>query len=526
MIEKMSGNGRRVGVALCLVALVTGCTVGPSQRPPVAVRGENVPVAPMEPAPFPTSDALPPLQPQNASISFTDCTVDALALLGLPAPTDRDLTVECGELPVPVDPARPDLGSVLLGVVRAGTGGVPSEKPPLLALGDSVAEPTVAHAVELATRVSPALLEEFTMIGLDRRGSGVDRLACAPPEARAALIDADPAATAEADLAALLEQARSIVQDCNLDLPSALSGFGAAATAVDIELLRSRLGVATLSAIGVGDGAAALAAWAGSAPGGVGRLVLDGPGDPLAGEADEAAARAAGTEAAFDAFALACTGQGACPLGADPRATVTGLLDRLRTQPLATPDGRRLTAGAATRALLFGLSEPADWPALHAALAAAVGGDAVPLLAALDPLLGPLGRFDGALAVACNDAAARLSPLEVGELAARMRAEHPLAGGALALDLLACAPWPTGASTTPARPAGGLPPVLVIGTAADPRAGLEGSRRTAGSLPSGLFLGWQGAGTGAYPRTPCVTEVVEGMLVNGQVPTSGTLCPP
>lgn len=526
MIENRSGMGRRVVAAACLLTLLAGCTVGPSQRPPVAVRGETMPVAPVDPTPLPTPELLPPLQPQDSTISFVDCTTDALAVLGLPAPTDRELSVECGELPVPVDPARPELGSVLLGVVRAGTGGVPSEKPPLLALGDSVAGPTVAHAVQLATRVSPALLEQYTVIGLDRRGAGVDRLDCAPAEARAALLDADPAAVTDADLAALLEHAAAVVQSCNLDLPSALSGFGNAATAVDVEVLRSRLGVPTLSAIGVGDGAAALATWARSTPGGVGRLVLDGPGDPLAGEADETAARAAAAEAAFNAFALACAAAGACPLGPDPRATVTGLVDRLRTQPLTTPDGRRLTAGSATRAVLLGLSEPTGWPALAAALAAAVGGDAAPLRTVLDPVVGPRGRFDGTLAVACNDSAARFSPIEVGELAVRLGAEHPLAGGAFALDLLACSPWPTRTSTASVDPAGGLPPILVIGTAADPRAGLDGSRRTAGSLPTGVFLDWQGAGTGAYPRTPCVTGVVEAMLVGEQIPTSGTLCPP
>jgi hypothetical protein len=66
----------------------------------------------------------------------------------------------------------------------------------------------------------------------------------------------------------------------------------------------------------------------------------------------------------------------------------------------------------------------------------------------------------------------------------------------------------------------------VIGTAADPRGALDGSRRTADSLATARFISWQGAGTGAYPRTPCVTRVVDAMLLKGVVPESGTLCPP
>ena len=48
----------------------------------------------------------------------------------------------------------------------------------------------------------------------------------------------------------------------------------------------------------------------------------------------------------------------------------------------------------------------------------------------------------------------------------------------------------------------------------------------AGDLPGALFLSWQGAGTGAYPRTPCVTAAVDAVLVDGAPPLNGTLCPP
>ena len=66
----------------------------------------------------------------------------------------------------------------------------------------------------------------------------------------------------------------------------------------------------------------------------------------------------------------------------------------------------------------------------------------------------------------------------------------------------------------------------MIGTAHDPRGPLENSRHVAGDLPGALFLSWQGAGTGAYPRTPCVTAAVDAVLVDGAPPLNGTLCPP
>ena len=66
----------------------------------------------------------------------------------------------------------------------------------------------------------------------------------------------------------------------------------------------------------------------------------------------------------------------------------------------------------------------------------------------------------------------------------------------------------------------------MIGTAADPRGALDGSRRTADTLASARFISWQGAGTSAYPRTTSISGIVDAMLVDGVVPDSGTLCPP
>jgi pimeloyl-ACP methyl ester carboxylesterase len=512
---------------VCLAMLVAGCTVGPSQRPPVAVRGQDMPVIPTSPAAAPDpSETLPEPQQQRASIPFSECTEDTLSTLSTPLPTDRKLRVDCGELTVPADPDQPGLGAARLSVLRVGLDTAPANRPPLLVLGDTTLEPSARDAVMLAEQVAPAVLENYTLIGLDRRGAGEDILDCAPDDARAALVDADPNGSTESELAQLLEQARAVVQECNLVLDGGLGSYRTTASAADVELLRAALGVDRLSAIGVGDGAAALAGWARSAPTAVGRLVLDGPPHPTLDEPDLSEARAGAAEAAFGAFAVACTAHPDCPLGADPRATVTRLLQQLRTQPLAAADGRRLTAGATVTAILARLAEPRGWADLSAALAAAGAGDPAPMLTLLDPLVGPRGKFDGMLATSCNDTRRRLSPGEIGDLAQRWRTAYPLFGATFAVRLLACAPWPTGGPVPAAGQADGAPPILVIGTAADPRGQQDGSRRTADGLAPARFLSWQGAGTGAYPRTPCVSAVVNAMLVDGVAPQAGTLCPP
>jgi pimeloyl-ACP methyl ester carboxylesterase len=510
-----------------LALLVAGCTVGPSERPPVAVRGESMPAPPPPPAePPPAPQTLPEPSSRNPTIPFYECTDEVLALLPAPVPAGRALQIDCGEIAVPADHEQPGRGRVALNVLSVGAPGAPRDRPALVVLGDSAGEGSALAAVELAGQVDPALLERYVLVGLDRRGTGADMLDCAPLDARSAIIDAELDGTGDAELNWLLEEARDVVQECTITLDGGLGNFRTSASTADIETLRLALGVDRLSAVGVGDGAAALAGWARMFPQTVGRMVLDGPPHPTLDEPQLSESRAGAAEAAFNAFAVACTAQQVCPLGADPRLAVTGILTRLQLRPQAAVDGRRLTAGRAVTALLAGLGQPAGWPALAGALAAVDRAEPGPLLDLLEPVAGSQGRFDTMLATSCNDTRRRLAPAEVADLYNRWRDSYPIFGGTMALHLLACAPWPTGGPPPPAGPAEGAPPILVIGAAGDPRNPADGARSTADSLASGRFLNWQGAGTGAYPRTACVRSAVDADLIDGVIPQPEVLCPP
>nr|WP_304633538.1 alpha/beta hydrolase [Pseudonocardia sp. C8] len=374
-------------------------------------------------------------------------------------------------------------------------------------------------------------MQRFQVIGMDRRGTGEDLLDCAPTEARAALLDAGPDRRDEAAMTGLLERSRSIVQDCYLLLSGTLASFRSGSTADDVESLRSALGLARLNLLGVGDGADAAAGWAARHPDAVGRVVLDGPGDPTLDDPARTEAATAAAESAFDAFATACTARPDCPLGPDPRAAVRGLLGGLADTPMPVGDGDAVTAGATVRAIRWVLAQPSRWPELQAALAAARAGDPAGLVRLLAPVGGPQGRFDAALATRCNDSRVRATPGEAAARAAEWAGRFPLFGVAAAQDLVACGPWPSGGPVAPSTPPGAgtpddSPPVLVLGTAQDPRSPQSGAERTAEQLADGRVVRWEGAGTGAYPRTPCVTAVVDRALVEGRAPAAPVVCPP
>ncbi|WP_143029912.1 alpha/beta hydrolase [Pseudonocardia oroxyli] len=525
----MGARVRWLVLALVGALVLAGCALGPSQRPPVAVRGDQTNGPPTSADAPPTDpNALPAPEPLDTLIDYSDCTADTLeaaAAAGYPVPAGRALSASCGQLEVDTDPQRRGADTTRLGVLRVSRADAPRNRPALVVVGDSAAGGSARLAARMATLVSDRVLATYQLVGIDRRGTGGDLLDCAPPDARAALTDVPPV-PGDAGLTGLLEDARAVVQDCYLLLDSAIGSYRTAATAADLEILRTQLRTAHLNVLGLGDGATAAAAWAFAHPRSVGRLVLDSPVDLATPEPDRTEARAAATEAAFDAFAAACVARGNCPLGPDPRAAVTGVVGGLGQQPLASADGDRLTAGGTLAALRAGLPDPARWPALAAGLAAAGAGDPSGLFAFLAPVLGDGGTFDAALATACNDSTQRLAPPQVAQLADRWAAQYPLFGVAAAQGLLACGPWPT----APGAPeVGTLPPeaapVLVLGTAADARAPLAGAQHVAQSLGRSAFVGWQGAGQGAYPRNACVTALVEQTLLAGVLPRDGTVCP-
>ena len=100
---------RAVAVVLAgLAVLAAGCTVGPSQRPPVAVRGESMPAPPPAAAqPPPPPPTLPEPSARRPTIPFYECTDDVLATLPAPLPAGRTLQIDCGEIAVPADHEQP-----------------------------------------------------------------------------------------------------------------------------------------------------------------------------------------------------------------------------------------------------------------------------------------------------------------------------------------------------------------------------------------------------------------------------------
>lgn len=511
---------RRATVAMLPLLLLAGaCAAGPSSRPAVAARdgGQEVTTAPQPPKP----SGVPGLGPQaQESLDWADCTAQTAARLGTPAP---GMAFSCATMMAPLNaPNTAVPGPTRIALLSAGTGHIP-----LVVLNDAGGEPGTTVAARLASRMPPEMLSTFQVIGMDRRGTGQsDAPQCVTPQERQAIVGFDPDATDPPALQRLAASAGSAVQDCLTALTERLQAYDTSRTAADLEQLREQLGVPKLHAIGIGEASQVLTAFAEISPDSAGRMVFDGAPDPTLDARAQAEAQAQGAEAAFDTFAADCV-RTACPLGPDPRRTVTDLVQRTRAAPLPAPAGP-VTAGAVVEALLLGLADRSGWPDLTNALAAGTRGDGSRLGALAAPLVNgdavEPARLDADLITNCNDTSFRLpSQLDASTSESWVRL-YPLFGGLFAQRLIRCSTWPL-PQQPPVPPNTNLPPIVVISTAQDPLTPAPGTARVPDQLPSAVLVNWQGAGHGALLQSNCVMAAVNGFLTQGKVPVNGMACP-
>lgn len=502
------------------LASLAACTVGPSQRPGLVVEGDVPAVTTQHDS---SAMALPPLEhPSGGGIGWSDCSTVTRQRLG-PVTVPADLTFQCARMATRLDsPSAPGEGLVRLQLLKVGQG-----PTPLLVVNDLDGLPGTLYTAELAGQLPAEFLHTFSLIGLDRRGTGgSDPVHCVPEADRQQIVSYDPTDT---DLSGLLNASLDASQQCILALDTRSAALDTQRNAEDLEMIRQQLDVDRLDAIGHGEGSRVLTAYANRYPKHVGRLVLDGSPDPTLNATDTAKAQAVAAEATFAAFVTNCESKG-CPLGAHPKSTLQQLLAQLRTKPIELSDGTELTNGTALNAVLLALGDRTEWPALATAIARARGGDGTALATFVDPVVSSSGtdpaRLDADLVSGCNDEEDRLAPDQVSNTMKSWTGTYPLFGGLIAQDLLLCGPWPVPSQELPKPTAKGTPPILVLSTENDPVTPSTGTTRTAQQLASGVLVNWLGSGHGALGQSACATQAAQNFLVNGKVPANPTTCPP
>ncbi|ASR35498.1 peptidase [Prauserella marina] len=503
-------------LAVLVPVVLAGCTAGPSTRPPVV---ENDGPPPQRQSAPPSEVPLPDLEESRGSnIDWSDCPQQTLSRL--PGTAADTVDVSCARITTTLDaPDLPRRGLTRVALLKVGSGPVP-----LAVVNDVDGEPGTLYAARLAASLPPEVLEKFSLIGMDRRGTGEsDAARCIPADVRADLLGHDP----EADIEPVLDAARTAGQQCAINLEDEQEALDTWRAAGDLDELRQQLEVGHLNAIGHGEGSKVVAVYGARFPDRAGRFVLDGVPDPTEDMATLLDGIAGGAEATLDAFGEDCANRG-CSLGSDARGAVTSLVETSRSAPLRATDSASLGPALVLRAVHAGLSQPDRWPELSDAIDSARSGDGTALAAFVNPLLvetrETAARLDGALATLCNDTTTRLPADQLHRVADDLGGKHPVFGALLAQELAWCSPWPSKREPPPDIGAPGTPPMVIVSTATDPVTPEEGTIRAAEQIPSGVRIAWQGAGHGAL-GSACVGDAVRAFLIEGTVPKDGTLCP-
>lgn len=463
---------------------------------------------------------------------------------GSPCP-NSDFT--CVTLTVPLDHFAPT-GTETIPVVFAVLPATGERKGMFVTVTGGPGTSGLAMADSYTAAMDPRIPEHFDIVFFDQRGAAASGgLQC--PEAAVTFYRADWRAQTPEQEVALIQTARTFVQDCvaQLGAPERLRYYDTHQAVEDLEAFRQVMGDERFWLYGESYGTQYAQTYATAHPDHLAGLILDGTVDLTLTGPDFAREQAQAFNDTLVATLEACNTDPACAADVDGNtlAAYDELAARLHQAPL--PFDFPLPSGK-TSPRFFTLSDlevaVSDYlytenarMILQRAIAAATHDDLVPLARMLYDALGldpetleviPDPTWSDAVyyAVTCNDYAyfAGTSQeraeqyIRVGDA---VDAAVPRLASIFYGDL-PCVFWPTQAE--PDRPAPLVAPdipTLVLGATADPATPVTNGERVYQRLADGYLITTDGGAHITFGRgNPCPDEIVTAFLVTGKMPES------
>lgn len=445
---------------------------------------------------------------------------------------------QCGHVAVPLDYAHPSGHTIKLALVRLPATDPAHRVGSLLVNPGGPGASGVDFVMQQPTLFSAALRARFDIVGFDPRGVGrSDPVRCESAAELTNYIDVNPAPANAAGVQNLVDTNRTFAQGCESTSGKALlAHVGTVDAARDMDRIRAALGEAKLTYLGFSYGTFLGATYAELFPHHVRALALDGALDPsLSTEASDIQ-QAKGFEQDLSDFLANCDSTPGCPLrqAGGARATFDRALAVIRSGarlPGPPGSGRTLGPGEGYLGIVAGLYSSDTWQYLAQAVAQVLTGQGGLLLALSDSytMRQPNGTYENTLeanaAVNCVDRPSPHSLATYNADAASFEAQAPDFGELEAYGPLACAYWPVPPTDQP-HPitAKGAPPIVVVGTTADPATPYAGAVALAHQLASGVLVTHVGVGHTAYVDSACVRNIVDAYLINLAVPSAGVVC--
>jgi pimeloyl-ACP methyl ester carboxylesterase len=446
--------------------------------------------------------------------------------------------VQCATQTVPLDYDKPDGETIGIAVARVPAKDQAHRIGSLIfnfgGPGGSGVTTLPALGKDYAT-----LRTRYDLVSFDPRGVGRS----APVECQNNLqLDAyfqqDATPDDPAERTKLLDNTKEFNAACETNSEKILPHVRTTDAARDLDLMRQVLGDDKLHYFGISYGTELGGVYAHLFPRNVGRAVFDAVVDPTQNPEQGSLGQAEGFQLALDNFAEDCASKTEnCPIGdsaEDVKNRIAQLLEDLDNKPIPGIYPRELTQAPATNGILQALYSQGFWGYLTQGLEQAYAGDGRILMALSDVMNGrdQNGEYTNLTAanvsINCADDRPRYTADHVERKLPEFRAASPIFGDFLAWGMLTCTDWPVaGAADHPDVSAPGSAPILVVGNTGDPATPYEGARKMAAALGKGVGveLTYKGQGHGAYrSRNKCVQDAVNGYLLDGRVPSAGTVC--
>ena len=393
--------------------------------------------------------------------------------------------------------------------------------------------------------VTPAVLKKYDIIGFDPRGVGRSEPAITcytDPKQEDKLLYGTYASPygSQGWIDELTAVEKNWSAACLKNTGPLLGHIDAESNARDMDVIRAVLGDKKMHYLGYSYGTYLGTMYAELFPKRVGRMVLDGPIDPLVGQLDSLATQMAGFDSALKAYMADCQSQQGCPFTGsvdNGLQQVRAILDGIDARHLVGSDGRQVDSATVATGISYTLYSKDSWPALTSMFEDLAKNDADSTLQNADGYnnRSPDGTYanetDVYAAVTCAESDIGTDGVTPLQGLAKIDAAAPILGKYFAEDDYAvldtaCSNWPEPVAKLPTKfDATGAPPIMVVATTNDPATPYAGGVSLSKQLSSGVLVTHKGEGHTVYAQgDTCVDSTVDSYLINGTVPTSDPMC--
>ena len=473
---------------------------------------------------------------------WSQCSTEQVSTDSSGAPSDIE-NYQCTTFYVPLDWNAPDGETITLTMAKHV-----SDQSGGNALFFNLGGPGASSVDSLAWMVNDQfgadVVDAYDIVALDPRGVGASTPLKCMTDAERDQWNNDVTTAEEAAMSyeEKAEKARQEAVDyaagCQTHSGDLYKYVDTVSVARDFDVARALMGQNTLNYVGYSYGTFLGATYAEQFPDMVGRFILDSAVDPAVDINTLSELQMRGFEASLRHWVEVCQQTSTCPFDGtvdEAMQQIADFFSRIEKQPLPTSDpDRPLTIGLASTAIIGTLYSTDTYEMLQQGLSQALlDGDGSTLLFIADIL--NERNFDGTYDGSGSDALVAVNSLDmepvgtVEEWVAQVKKveeELTVMGRFMGWSSASLEGWPTQHASRGPITAAGAAPIVVIGVTNDPATPYVMAQSLADQLESGVLVTWEGWSHGAYSKdgSSCVSDAVEGYLLDGTVPNDGLVC--